>query len=117
MQTPDTEWSFSVYVPESTTVEETVVSDDAATNHGGILFRRRKGHAEKIDGKNIESQWRKSVATLMKLGSTISDSAKEWEIDEIEVGMTLSAKGELLFIAEAGAEASIKFVLKKKTAH
>ena len=36
---------------------------------------------------------------------------------EIEVGMTLSAKGELLFIAEAGAEASIKFVLKKKTAH
>jgi hypothetical protein len=50
----------------------------------------------------------------MNLSSSVSDRTKDWTIEKIEVGLTLSAKGELLFIAEAGAKASIKFVLTKK---
>ena len=64
----------------------------------------------------VQEQWGKTVDTLMKMSSTIAARSKEWSIEEIEVGLTLSAKGELLFIAEAGAEASIKFTLKRKGA-
>jgi hypothetical protein len=65
----------------------------------------------------LEAQWTQTVGSLMKLSSAVGERTKDWTIDEIEVGLTLSAKGELLFIAEAGAEASIKFMLKRKDAN
>lgn len=68
----------------------------------------------RVGAVEIQAQWVRTVDALMKLSSTIANRSKEWTIDEIEVGLTLSAKGELLFIAEAGAEASIKFTLKRR---
>jgi len=36
-----------------------------------------------------------------------------WAVDTIEVGLTLGAKGQVLFISEASAEASIKITLHR----
>lgn len=109
------DWELLIFVPEGEPAVE-VPPDDAAEEHSlrdlipGIKRVTRVGAAE------VEEQWRRTVDTLMKLSSTVANRSKEWTIEEIEVGLTLSAKGELLFIAEAGAEASIKFTLKRRPA-
>lgn len=68
---------------------------------------------ERVNAK-IMDQWEDTIDRLMQMSSLIGSKAKDWTADEIEVGFTLSAKGELLFIAEAGAEASITVKLKRK---
>ena len=88
-----------------------LLADDAATRDsiGEVI-----GKVVKVPTKSVEGQWNKTLDTLMSLTDTVSQRVGKWELDEIEVGLTLSAKGELAFIAEAGAEASIKIVLKPK---
>jgi hypothetical protein len=109
------DWELSIFVPEGEPSVE-VSSHDAAEEHSlrgvfpGIKRVTRVGAAE------VQEQWGRTVDTLMKLSSTVANRSKDWTIEEIEVGLTLSAKGELLFIAEAGAEASIKFTLKRRLA-
>jgi hypothetical protein len=109
------DWELSIFVPEGEPAVE-VPLDDAAEEHSlrdlipGIKRVTRVGAAE------VQEQWIRTVDTLMKLSSAVANGSKEWTIEEIEVGLTLSAKGELLFIAEAGAEASIKFTLKRRPA-
>ncbi len=109
------DWEFSIFVPEGEHAVE-VPLNDAAEEHSlrdlipGINRVRRVAAAE------VQEQWERTVDTLMRLSSTVANRSKEWTIEEIEVGLTLSAKGELLFIAEAGAEASIKFTLKRRPA-
>lgn len=106
------DWEIAVFVPGAAPVA--VVADPAkrhSLTRPGPVYSR----VMKIKNSEVEGQWTRTVDALMNLSSTVASRTKEWDIEEIEVGMTLSAKGELLFIAEAGAEASIKFTLKKKT--
>ncbi len=109
------DWAISIFVSDGDAAEslpqDPAVRHDSSM-HGFLGFKK----VVKVGAAEVQQQWTRTVDTLMKLSSTIADHAADWTIDEIEVGMTLSAKGELLFIAEAGAEASIKFVLKKKAA-
>jgi hypothetical protein len=117
MATPQNDdWSFSIFIPEPEPESslEPVSADDAVEPQSFPDIFRRFKRVVTVDGKQVQEQWARTIDTLMNLGVTIGNRAAGWEIDEIEVGLTLSAKGELLFIAEAGAEASIKFVLKKK---
>ena len=64
--------------------------------------------------ENLKEQWQKTVSLLMGMTASLDEKAKGWRIEEVEVGLTLSAKGELLFIAEAGAEGSVKVKLARK---
>lgn len=110
---PHAPFEISIFLPEG----ETVVlppDDPAVERHSMRDLLPGFGRIAKVGAAEFQEQWSRTVDTLMKLSSTIADSSKEWSIDEIEVGLTLSAKGELLFIAEAGAEASIKFTLKRR---
>lgn len=84
--------------------------DSDALTIGEVVGRVVKVRADKFEG-----QWKQTLDTLTDLGTAISNRASGWKIDEIEVGLTLSTKGELLFIAEASAAASIKLKLKPKT--
>jgi hypothetical protein len=72
------------------------------------------GSVETGEPGEMKDQWQKTVALVMDMTSSLDEKARGWHIDEVEVGLTLSAKGELLFIAEAGAEASIKVTLSRK---
>ncbi|MBN9225454.1 MULTISPECIES: hypothetical protein [unclassified Microbacterium] len=38
----------------------------------------------------------------------------EWSVDTIEVRLAFGAKGQVLFISEASAEASIKITLRRR---
>lgn len=62
----------------------------------------------------IKENWRETVQKLAEIGDGIDDDSTGWGISEIEVGLTLSATGRLLFIAEASAEASVKITLTRR---
>ena len=107
--TAKNEWEMSILVP-----------DQAQAATGVANLRTERGifgnHVAKIDAKDVEAQWSNTLDILMNLTSQIGAKTQDWYVDSVEVGLTLSAKGELLFIAEAGAEASIKLSLKKHDA-
>lgn len=89
-----------------------LLADDEASRHaiGEVI-----GKIVPVSAKSVEGQWNSTIDTLISLTDTVSQRVGKWTLDEIEVGLTLSAKGELAFIAEAGAEASIKITLKPKS--
>lgn len=86
--------------------------DPNIQNHSTTLFGK---HVVKKINAKIMDQWEETIDQLLKISSTVRNRDNEWTLDEITVGFTLSAKGELLFIAEAGATASISVKLKRKT--
>jgi hypothetical protein len=77
--------------------------------------RNRRG-ARVVDASvdTIKANWHETVQKLAEIGEGIDDGASGWGVSEIEVGLTLSAKGQLLFIAEASAEASVKIKLTRR---
>lgn len=110
--TPD-EFEISIFVPESDTTAP-LPADPSVEHHSTRSWVSGLGRVAKVGAGQVQEQWTRTVDTLMQLSSAAAARSKEWSIEEIEVGLTLSAKGELLFIAEAGAEASIKFKLTRK---
>lgn len=109
----ENEWYLSIFVPGGGEADEAPPPDEAVEKHALKDYLSAFGRVEKVPAKSVEAQWQETLDTLMKL-TTVSGQSEGWIIKEIEAGLTLSAKGELLFIAEAGAEASIKFILKRK---
>jgi hypothetical protein len=109
----DKDSEILIYVPDASPAPSLLPPDQAEEHSLGSVasaFRR----VVTVKAEDVRDQWNRTLDTVMGLSSAIAQRSSDWEIDEIEVGLTLSAKGELLFIAEAGAEASIKFTLKPK---
>lgn len=112
---PEDGWILSIYVPDVGDAAEPLPDDPAVQKHALSDYLPSFGRVEKVPARSVEAQWGETLNTLMKLTTAATEKSDTWVIDEIEAGLTLSAKGELLFIAEAGAEASIKFTLKRRT--
>jgi hypothetical protein len=110
--TKNNEWTISILVPAVVPVATDLPPDEAENHSFNIASAFRR--VTTVDAQTVQDQWNRTIDGLMKLSSTVAQKSQEWEIEEMEVGLTLSAKGELLFIAEAGAEASIKFTLRRK---
>ena len=109
------EFQLSIFVPEGGSASP-LPPDPAVEHHAMRDWVPGFGRVATVRAAEVQEQWTRTVKTLMNLSSTIAAHSKEWSVEEINVGLTLSAKGELLFIAEAGAEASITFTLKRKNA-
>lgn len=77
---------------------------------------RRGGRVVDASVDAIKANWQETIQKLAEIGDGIDDDAAGWGVSQIEVGLTLSAKGQLLFIAEASAEASVKITLTRRTA-
>lgn len=107
------EFEISIFVPNGDTAAPQP-PDPSVEHHAIPDWMPGIGRVAKVNAGQVQEQWTRTVDTLMKLSSTVATHSREWSIEEIEVGLTLSAKGELLFIAEVGAEASIKFKLTRK---
>lgn len=108
------DFKISIFVPEGDTAVQ-MPRDPSVEHHSMRDWVPSLGRVAKVGAEQVQEQWIRTVDTLMKSSSTVAARSKEWSIEEIEVGLTLSAKGELLFVAEAGAEASIKFKLTRKS--
>lgn len=115
MPRADADWTISIYVPEGDARPAEAQRPDAAKEHslGDWLGWSR---VEEVNVGSVKEQWAHTIQTVLALGATTVDGDKSWQVAEIEVGLTLSAKGKLLFIAEAGAEASIKLKLTRREA-
>lgn len=107
------EFEISIFVPNSD-VGLREEADDPVVHHAIRDLMPSLSRVTKVGAEQLEEQWARTIDTLMKFSSAAAGRSTEWCIQEIEIGMTLSAKGELLFIAEAGAEASIKLKLTRK---
>ena len=67
-----------------------------------------------VDQDAMAADWKEKLGRIVDIATSAAQTQdKAWHIDEIEIGLTLSAEGKLLFIAKAGAEASVKVTLKK----
>ncbi|ABC23838.1 hypothetical protein F11_15590 [Rhodospirillum rubrum F11] len=115
MPDPADDWTISVFIPDSVPPAHSP-PDPSTDDHSLLECLSPAGRISRVSGRGLQQQWTDTIETLLTLGTTVSDRATDWQISEIDVGLTLSAKGELLFIAEAGAEASITFKLTRKTA-
>jgi len=112
MSRKESDWTISIFVPEGDAGPAAARRDDPAKEHSlGTWFGW--GRVEEVDATTIKEQWAQTIQTVLGLGASITDQEQDWRVEEIEVGLTLSAKGKLLFIAEAGAEASIKLKLTR----
>lgn len=106
------DWEISIFVPDDAAPPQP--GDPNVEDHGLVeWFHPRR--VEKVSA-DVMAQWEATIDRLIALSSTVGKKAKDWAADEITVGFTLSAKGELLFIAEAGASASISVKLKRNSA-
>lgn len=108
-------FEISIFVPEKGAAFTPMLSREEAEEHALTKgLATAVGGIARVGADKVVEQWRGTIDTLVGLGSVVSEKASGWHVEEIEVGFTLSASGELLFIAEAGAEASITFKLKPK---
>lgn len=105
-------WTISIFVPGGASPPPAGPPDPSVKDHA-LPWIPGVARIEKV-GDKIFEQWESTIQRVMRMSSAIGNQESDWLAEEIEVGFTLSAKGELLFIAEAGAEASIKVKLKRK---
>src|SRR6185437_5372971 len=92
------DWKASIFVPAAAARAQ-VDEDPSVQTHSikSFIF----GRVETFEPDQMKDQWQRTVEMLMGMTSSLDEKAKGWHVEEVEVGLTLSAKGELLFIAEA----------------
>lgn len=81
-------------------------------------FTPHKGAVEQVTRRLEESKadWARILFQVDEM-ATAHDAVREggrFEVDEISVGLAFNAKGRLAFIAEAGVEATVTVVLKRR---
>lgn len=110
------DWQVQIFIPQDRASAPLAVRDDPVQKQSKLLPDSwfGGGKVETVDGSAMQTQWRETIDNLLGLTTSITGSAGDWQLDSMEIGMTLSAKGKLLFIAEAGAQASVKLTLKRK---
>jgi len=109
------DYEFLIYVPNaSNSVAEGEFPPDEVEQHALETIKSVFRGVIGIRVEDVEQQWNHTLDTVMRMQAAVAKRTGDWQIDEMEVGLTLSAKGQLLFIAEGGAEASIKIKLKPK---
>jgi hypothetical protein len=104
------DWTVQIYVP-SPAPSGTSGAQGAGESPG---LRDRGGRVVDASVEALRKNWRETVQKLVEIGDGIDHGESGWGVAEIEVGLTLSAKGQLLFIAEAAAEASVKITLTRR---
>lgn len=107
-------WNVSIFVPSTTPALVTAVPDDAPVEYHSKSIGERAGQVVEVSVDALKANWQETIAVLTTLADATDDKPSKWGLSEIEVGLTLSAKGQLWFIAEAGAEASVKFKLTRR---
>jgi hypothetical protein len=115
------DWDMAILAPTAPSGGEgdaPIASDGSVTLHSlpfvGTIFH---GKVEEVPAASVQGQWAATIGGLLESASDwVAHETGPWQIEEVTVGLTLSAKGKLLFIAEASAEGSIQLKLTRKPA-
>ena len=112
-------WELSLFVPgaEPEFHDETEIDPgpDATQHKFPSIVGLFRGREINIEAATVQSQWANTINGLLEAASGwASSESGPWRVEEVTVGLTLSGKGKLLFIAEAAAEGSIQVKLTRK---
>ena len=119
---PAKDWTLTLLVPTAKADEEEVrpgsrtklhATDLHATGMIGWLFGATE---EPVKSTDVKRQWAETISGIVTtVGEWTAAQTDRWQIEEVTFGLTLSAKGKLLFIAEASAQGSVQVKLKRAT--
>ena len=116
----DKAWDIAILVPESrglvrapSDASVQTHDDPSVETHSYKSFGSIFGTEKPLDPDAMRADWESKLAGVVDMASSAAAKRKGWQIEEIEIGFTLSAEGKLLFIAKAGIAASVKVVMKK----
>lgn len=110
-------WTVQILAPrESDAAFRSPDDDGPVERHSAPVASRRGERVVNASVEAIKANWNDTVQKLTEIGDGLDSGSSGWGVSQIEVGLTLSAKGQLLFIAEASAEASVKITLTRRPA-
>lgn len=110
-------WAVQILAPQES--DATFRSPDdggPVERHSAPVASRRGERVVNASVEAIKANWNDTVRKLTEIGEGLDSGSSGWGVSQIEVGLTLSATGQLLFIAEASAEASVKITLTRRPA-
>ncbi|WP_136054203.1 hypothetical protein [Microbacterium sp. K24] len=116
MSEAEDDWTVQILAPEPAVPSTEYRAGRPFNEYSLSGPSRRGGRVVDASVDAIKANWQETIQKLTEIGDGIDDDAAGWGVSEIEVGLTLSAKGQLLFIAEASAEASVKITLTRRPA-
>ncbi len=106
-------WDAAILMPHGQAAPETTLGDESVVTHSKGLASWFSGDVKGVDPDIMADDWRQKLDSIVEIAGSTADSNKGWHIEEMEIGLTLSAEGKLLFIAKASAQASVKIKLKR----
>jgi hypothetical protein len=106
-------WQAAIYVPSNQGAAPVALRDESVTTHSRGLGSWLSGEVEGLNPDVMADDWRQKLDAIVDIAGSTAETHKGWHIDEMEIGLTLSAEGKLLFIAKASAQASVKIKLKR----
>lgn len=110
------EWKLKIYVPgaEPEEGEEVKPGEFTELHTRGPILRFLLGEEKEVSVDKVEAQWKETISGIVStVGDWTEATAGKWSIDEVTFGLTLSAEGHLLFIAKAGAQATVQVKVKR----
>lgn len=115
MSDTDKNWTVQILAPRDS--ERSFRSPDDGGDverHSAPGASRRAEQVVEASVESLKENWNETVQKLTEIGAGLDSGSSGWGVSQIEVGLTLSATGKLLFIAEASAEASVKITLTRR---
>jgi hypothetical protein len=113
---PTKDWTLTLLVPTARADDDEDVRPGPQTElHSKGMISWMFGAEEKpVDSSAVKQQWADTISGIVAtVGEWSAAQSNQWKIEEVTFGLTLSAKGKLMFIAEASAQGSVQVKLKR----
>jgi Trypsin-co-occurring domain 1 len=113
---PAKDWTLTLLVPTTEADNDEEVRPGPQTNlHARGMIGWIFGAEEKpVESSEVKQQWADTISGIVAtVGEWSAAQSNQWKIEEVTFGLTLSAKGRLMFIAEASAQGSVQVKLKR----
>jgi len=117
---PAKDWTLTILVPAAKGEEDQVRRGQQTDLHATELHTKGfigwvfGGEEQPVKASDVAGQWKETISGIVStVGEWTKAQADQWQVDEVTFGLTLSAKGRLMFIAEASAQGSVQVKLKR----
>jgi len=89
-------------------------TDDAVKHHGIKDTLSSFWTRQEVDIESVRDQWEDTIKSLFIMTDSARGLQSGWVLDEVAISMSISAKGELSFIASAGLSGTVTIKLKRE---
>jgi hypothetical protein len=118
---PSKDWTLTLFVPSAKADDDEGVRPGPQTElhsaemHAKGMISWLFGAEEKpVESSTVKQQWADTISGIVAtVGEWSAAQSDKWQIEEVTFGLTLSAKGKLMFIAEASAQGNVQVKLKR----